>query len=53
MQFFMFEVIDSGNSESEENNQNNTTLRNEINVINGALLTENIFDFLASDFIEI
>ncbi len=46
-----FQVIDSGDGESEEENQNNTSIRNEMNIINDAPLIENICDFLPSDFI--
>jgi hypothetical protein len=34
-------------------NQNNTSIRNEMNIINGAPLIDNICDFLTSDFIEL
>ena len=47
------QIINSGDSESEEDNQNNIVFGNEMNVINGAPLIENIFDLLASDFVEL
>lgn len=47
-----FQVINTGDSESEKENQKNTSTGNEMNIINGAPLMENIFDFLTSDFIE-
>ncbi|CAF4369068.1 unnamed protein product [Rotaria magnacalcarata] len=46
-------VIDCSHSKSEEAYQNIATLPDTINPIHGAPLIENIFDFLASDFIEI
>ncbi len=48
-----FQVVGGGNSENEEDNQNNTALRNEMDDINAASLIKNIFDFLALDFIEL
>ena len=47
------EIINNGDSESEDDNQNSIVLGNEINVIDGAPLIQNIFDFLASDFVEL
>jgi hypothetical protein len=46
-------VFNSGNSENDGDNQNRTILPSEIDVVQGAPFIENIFDFLASDFIEL
>lgn len=47
------QVIDNNDNESDEENQINTGPQNRTNIISGAPLIENIFDFLASDFIEL
>ncbi|CAF3921937.1 unnamed protein product [Rotaria sp. Silwood1] len=47
------QVIDSNDSESGEENQDDIATQNQMNIINGAPLIENIFDFLASDFMEL
>ncbi|CAF4434389.1 unnamed protein product, partial [Adineta steineri] len=46
------QVIDSNDSESGEESEDDNIPQNKTNIITDALLIENIFDFLASDFIE-
>ncbi len=49
------QIINSDDSEdeNEEDNQTSVVLGNEMKVKNGAPLIENIFDFFASDFVEL
>lgn len=46
-------VIDVNDSESGEESEDDNIPQNKTNIINGAPLIENIFDFLASDFMEL
>jgi hypothetical protein len=46
-------VVGSSNSGNEEDNQNNSALRNVMNDINATSRINNIFEFLASDMIEL
>ncbi|CAF4357838.1 unnamed protein product, partial [Adineta steineri] len=47
------QVIDSNDSESGEESEDVNIPQNKTNIITDASLIENIFDFLASDFIEV
>ena len=48
-----FQIIDNVDSESEEDTRNESVIHNENDDQSGAPLIENIFDFLASDFVEL
>ena len=46
------DIDDDNDSEDEENDSTSTNFRLRVDSNSGALLIDNIFDFLASDFVE-